>query len=106
MLVLKKTKKTKHEFTCPRASACARFFSRTNAQLPPRDLANETGVMQQEWSRCRQHEWKPNGVRRRLQGLIWQVAEAGGRGGGGEWRGVRAKRAVRTAGNEERGWEG
>lgn len=82
------------------------FFFRTNAQLPPRDLANETGVMQQEWSRRRQHEWKPNGVRRRLQGLIWQVAEAGGRGGGGEWRGVRAKRVVRTGGNEERGWEG
>lgn len=53
---------------------------RTNAQLSPRDLANETDVLQQEWRRHRKHKWKPNGVRRRLRGLIWQVTE-GWRGG-------------------------
>lgn len=106
LLVSLKNKQKKHEFTRACASVCARFF-RSNAQLPPRDLANETGVMQQEWSRRRQHEWKPNGVRRRLQGLIWRVAAAAGRrGDGGERRGVRAKRAVGTGRNEERGWEG
>lgn len=80
LVSLKKKQKKNHEFTRACASVCARFF-RTNAQLPPRDLANETGVMQQEWSRRRQHEWKPNGVRRRLQGLIWRVAAAAGRRG-------------------------
>lgn len=95
LLVSLKKKQKKNMNLRAAVHLCVHAFFAQNAQLPSRDLANETGVMQQEWSRRRQHEWKPNRVRRRLQGLIWRVAAAGRRGGG--------RRVERGEGKKSRG---